>query len=129
MRITEFPFRLLPAVLGSALLAAALVGCGKGGPPTPLSADQVPAAISKAFSSAKPDLKELADRAVSSLQAEEPGKALLVLEGICAAPDLTKEQRDVASRAVLGLNEQLQAAAAKGDARAVEFLKARQATK
>ena len=125
---TVLTSKLLPHFLG--LLAAfALIGCGQGGPPAPLPADQIPAALNKSFASAPANLKELSDRIVSSLQEKDLGKALLVLQGLCAAPELTKAQRDTASRALLTLNEQIQAAAAAGDPKAQEILRQRALTK
>lgn len=118
------------ASLGCAFLLGLLsVGCGKSGPPTPLALDQIPAAMNEAFARARPDLKELSDRAVASLQNGELGKALMVTEGICATPDLTKQQRDVAARALLALNRELQAAQARGDKEAAELLRAHQRTR
>ncbi len=113
------------ASLSGALLVAFLaVSCGKSGPPPPLALDQIPSAMNRAFSRARPDLKELSERAVSSLQNHEPGKALMVIEGLSAAPDLTKEQREVAARALLTINQELQAAQARGDKQAAELLRA-----
>jgi hypothetical protein len=119
----------LAVLLCGGLLVCFGAGCGSGGPPAPLALDQIPAAITKGFATAKPEHKELADRAVSALQAKETGKALLVIQGLCGVPELTKAQRAVATRALLALNEELQAAAARGDKEAAEFLRVRQANK
>jgi hypothetical protein len=121
--------RSLAVLLCGCLLGFLGAGCGSGGPPAPLALEQIPAAINKAFATAKPEHKELADRAVSALQGKETGKALLVIQGLCGVPELTKEQRAVATRAVLALNEELRAAAARGDKDAAEFLRMRQANK
>ncbi len=121
--------RSLPAMIGSCLLVLALVGCGQSGPPAPLPVDQVPSALSTAFANAQPDLKEWVGQAVSALQSRESGKALMVLEGVCAAPELTPAQWGAATRALLALNQQLQAAAAKGDPQAIEAVRLRQVHK
>jgi RNA polymerase-interacting CarD/CdnL/TRCF family regulator len=106
-----------------------LLGCGNEGPPPPLALDQVPSALTKAFSSGPSERKELADRAISALQNKEVGKALMVVEGLARVPDLNKEQRAVVSRVLLTLNQELQAAEARGDKEAAEVLRTRQMTR
>ncbi len=108
------------------LFLALLVSCRQGGPPAPLPLDQLPTALNQAFSKARPELKELAERAGASVQNHEPAKALLVVEGLCATPDLTPSQREVATRAMVALTQELNAAQARGDKEAAELLRARQ---
>jgi hypothetical protein len=118
--------RLLTALLPALLLAFLVAGCDKNKAPQPLSLDQIPAAMNQAFAKAPTERKELVERALSALQNKEFTKALMVVEGLCAVPDLTSEQRETASRALLTLNHELQAAAQRGDKSAAEFQRLRQ---
>ena len=120
---------LRTALLPALLLSLFLAGCEKNKPPQPLSVDQIPAAMNQAFAKAPAERKELVERAVSALQNKELSKALMVVEGLCAVPDLTPEQRETASRALLTLNQELQAAAQGGDKAAAEFQRLRQSAR
>jgi uncharacterized protein YjiK len=110
-----------------AAVAMMLSGCAKEEPPKPLTVAELPAALEKAFAKAPAERKEIVARSVSALQAGQIPNALLVIESVCAIPDLTEEQRSAASRALLTLNQELQASAAKGDKAATDFQKLRQA--
>jgi len=111
------------------LLVYLTAGCAKNGPPTPLALDQIPTALNQAFDKSPAERKELVDRALSALQNKEIGKAAMVLEGLCAIPEISKKQREVATRALLTLNEELQAATQRGDKEAAEVLRLRQISK
>ena len=117
------------ALLPVLLLSLFFAGCEKNKPPQPLSVDQIPAAMNQAFAKAPAERKELVERAVSALQNKEISKALMVVEGLCAVPDLTSEQRETASRTLLTLNQELQAAAQRGDKSAAEFQRLRQSVR
>lgn len=105
------------------LVLAAGFGCNRTSPPpTPLSAEELPAAMHKAFGNAKPDTKDLAAQVVSSVQAQDYSKAFAAIQSLAGAPDLTREQSTVASRAMLTVNELLQAAQAKGDQKAAQTI-------
>ncbi len=57
-----------------ALLLVAAIGpaCDKAGPPPePLAAEEMPAAMEKAFSNAKPEIKELASQFVALVKAKD----------------------------------------------------------
>ena len=106
------------------LVLAAGFGCNRTSPPpTPLSAEELPAALEKAFSKAKPDAKDLASQVVAAVQAQDYSKAFRAIQTLAATPGLTKEQTGVASRATLTVNSLLQAAQAKGDQKAAQTLK------
>jgi hypothetical protein len=111
------------------LPACLLVSCSKIGPPAPLSLADIPRELKQVFVTASPERKELVDRAVTALENQETVKALQVIEGLCAVPDLTEPQRRVATAALLTLNQELQAAAAKGDARAKQALQKYESTR
>jgi hypothetical protein len=100
------------------------VGCNRSTPPpTPLSVEEIPAALGKAFSKAKPDAKDLANQVVALVQARDYSKAFLTMQSLASRPGLTKEQVSVTSRATLTLNSLLQAAQTKGDPQAAQTLK------
>jgi len=100
------------------------VGCNRTTPaPTPLSAEELPATIEKAFGKAQADTKDLANQVVAAVQAQDYSKAFLVVQTLGNLPGLTKEQQSVVSRATLTVNSLLQAAQTKGDANAAQTLK------
>ncbi|MCX6883476.1 MAG: hypothetical protein WCR20_00375 [Verrucomicrobiota bacterium] len=116
----------------SILAACALLvgGCSKEYEvPSALTVAELPTALEKAFSSAAAERKELVDRSIGALKEGKLPNALMVIESLCAIPDLTPTQRTVATRAVLTLNQELQSAAAKGDKSAADFQKLRQSSK
>lgn len=100
------------------------VGCNRTSPPpTPLALEELPAALDKAFGTAKPDLKDLANQVVAAVQAGDYSKAFLTIQTLASRPGLTKEQLSVTSRATLTVNGLLESAQAKGDAKAAQTLK------
>jgi len=106
------------------LIAALGAGCDKAGPPpAPLTAEELPAAMEKAFSSAKPEIKELAGQFVALVKAKNYPKAFQAMQSLMGQPGLNKEQLNVSSRASLTLNELLQAAQAAGDQKAATTIK------
>jgi hypothetical protein len=110
-------------LLGGFLLAAC------GGPPQALTEQEIPAAMEKAFESAEPKMKMLADQAVQSVQRKQYAKALLEFQSLCAFPELSKEQRNVASRSMLAVNESLQTAGSEGDKSAENLIRFHQMNK
>jgi hypothetical protein len=105
--------------------AAALAGCSKNSTssaPPPLAADQVPATIENAFNQAQPEVKSVADNVASAVKNQDPATAFEQLQDLSARPSLTSEQRSAASRAMMTVAQQLQAAAANGDQKAQEAL-------
>jgi hypothetical protein len=121
-RISLFPLLAL-------MLCLFLPACARNEAPKPLTMEEIPAVMNKAFAKAPVEQKELVERALSALQAKETAKALMVVEGLCAVPELTPEQRSAASRAVLTLNQAVQAAAQSGDKAAAEVQRMRQSTR
>ncbi len=109
----------LAVLLGLALGA----GCKRSTPPpTPLTVQELPAALDKAFSKAKPDIKDLASQLVAAVQAEEYSRAFQAVQTLASRPGLTKDQVSVTSRAMLTVNGLLQSAATKGDKKAAQTL-------
>lgn len=98
-------------------------GCNRSSPPpTPLSAQEMPAALEKAFSKAKPNIKDIANQVVAFVRAEDYSKAFLAIQNLAIQPGLTKDQVSVTSRATITVNSLLQAAESKGDKKAAQTL-------
>jgi hypothetical protein len=117
-----------PRVNGFSLaLALALMlglGCDRSvSPPAPLPIEQLPAALEKAFSKAKSEARDLASQVIASLQAEDYSKAYVGLQSLAGRPGLNKEQLSVTTRGLLTVNDLLQSAQGKGDAKAAATLK------
>jgi hypothetical protein len=117
-----------PLNLGSVALAALLglafgVGCNRSTPPpTPLPVEELPAALEKAFSKAKPEIQDLANQVVAAVQAQDYPRGFQTIQNLASRPGLTKQQVSVTSRATLTVNSLLQAAEAKGDRNAAQTL-------
>ena len=118
----------LPVLL--ALIAiCAVTGCSPGGSGQAKTEDQARAGISKAFGSASPEAKALADEAAAALQAQEDAKAFLQLSALNARQDLSREQRAAATESMLTVNKRLTEAAAKGDKEAAKLMDEYRASK
>lgn len=107
------------------------VGCNRSvPPPTPLTEQELPGAIEKAFSTVKqPEAKDLATQVVSSFQAKDYSKAFWAIQALSAVQGLSKEQANVAARASLTINSLLQTAQAQGDAKAAQTIQRYRETK
>jgi len=99
-------------------------GCKENvAPPTPIPADQLPAALEKAFAKAKAEAKDLSAQVITSIQGQDYSKAYFAMQTLATKPGLNKEQLRVTTGGLMTLNELLQAAQSKGDAKAGEVLK------
>ena len=100
------------------------LGCNRSSPPpTPLTLEELPAVMGKAFSSAKPEVKELASQILAAVQAKDYSKAFMGLQNLLGKSGLSKEQLTAASRASLTVSDLLQAAQSQGDAKAAQTIK------
>ena len=116
------PLLLLPLFFG--------FGCNRdSAPPAPLSVAEFPAVFANAFGKAKPEIKEVSDQVVAAVQAQDYPKAFNALQSLVGRAGLTKEQSSVTGRALLTVNNLLQEAQAKGDAKAAEAVKIYRSTK
>jgi len=113
----------------SALLAGG--GCHRAGdaPPQALAPEEVTPALDTAFKNANPENKQAANEVVSALQSKDDPKAFIHLQSLAARPDLTADQRAAATRSMLSVLAQLQAAAANGNKAAEDLLQAYRASK
>src|SRR5512141_2257727 len=97
--------------LGGGFLCLVLlipVSCSKHAAPEALSLDQVPSAMDNAFKKVQPDTREQVQSITTSVQNKDYAKAYLELQNLCSQPNLTAEQRQVATRSMLAVNAQLQ---------------------
>lgn len=105
------------------LVLLGTVGCDKSSTlQTPLQSGELPAAFEKVFSKAKPEVKELANQVVKSVQSQDYSRAFQDLQSLSEVPGLTKEQIGTVGRGRLTLNDLLQTAQAKGDEKAATTL-------
>jgi hypothetical protein len=112
--------------IGMALLVVVslALGCSHHDAPLePLSSAELAPALEKAFTKAKPEVRDLITQAITAVQAQDYSKAFLQLNKLQSQPDLTQEQSTVLARGILTLNGLLQSAQSKGDANAAQTLK------
>jgi hypothetical protein len=126
------PRRPLRNTLGLLAVAAlALMGCGKSGrgAPEAVSAEQAAANLKTGFQGAAPELQKEADQLGQSLSSGNLTEAYGHARGLTANPDLTRDQREAATRSMVTVMQKLQQAAASGDKQAQDTLEAHRASK
>jgi hypothetical protein len=116
------------AFLGA--LVVILCGCKRAGSSAyaPLPPEQVPQTMSQAFEQSAASVSAAARPVILAAEARDPA-AILGLHELASRPDLTAEQRKAVQRSMQALLEQARAAAARGDARSDEVMKAYRASK
>ena len=120
----------LKLTIALVLSLAYCLGCDRSSaPPAPLAAEEMPAALQKAFSGSKPEAKELANQVVLAVQVQDYSKAFLTLQSLSAQSGLKRDQQSITARAMLTVNNLLQSAQTKGDAQATETLNSYRANK
>jgi hypothetical protein len=111
----------------SLFLLAALLWCGgcrrEAAPPSPLAAEQIPAALQQAFAKAAPEAKELVGHITTALAGQDYSKAFYAIQALSSQSGLTKNQQSTLGRSLLTVNNLLQSAQAKGDADAAQTIK------
>lgn len=107
MMNAKTPYWIITSV---AVLALALVGCGKKGVDT--------SKLEKSFASAQADAKGAVDSAVSSIKAGDHASAMASLQRAAAQAQLTPQQEAALKDVIAQVQEQLQQAVKKaaGDA-------------
>ncbi|MBM3881778.1 MAG: hypothetical protein FJ387_18985 [Verrucomicrobia bacterium] len=109
------------------LLAA---GCSqKVTAPEPLALDQVSSSLATAFQGAKVELQTLASAAAGAVDTQRYDQALLALQSLSTQSGLSPEQRDIAARAMLTVNQELAAQATTGNQAAQQTLQQRRMDK
>jgi len=108
--------------IGLCLVAAS--GCHKqSAAPQTIEAARVPEVIQDAFQNANPELKAEVETIETAAKNQDPA-AITNLMLLMHRPDLTPQQRSAASRCLPSLLISAQQAAAQGDERAAEAVKA-----
>ncbi len=115
------------AVIAASLLL--LAGCSKGAPPKPMALEDVPSSLEAAFKDAQPEAKSTAEAVLAAIQAKDEAKAFLELNALVGRDDLTPAQRDVVSRAMATMAQQVQEVAAQGNEQAEQTLETYRARK
>jgi len=111
-------------------LAISFAGCKKAAPPVePISIESAVAELGKAFGTATGKAKSLANDASKAITAKEYAAAGQALSGLTSIPEITADQRSVASRCLISVNEKLQEAAAQGSPEAIQQIQIHNFTK
>lgn len=71
----------------------------------------------------------MAEQAVSAFETEQYPRALVTFQNILKVPDISEDQRALASRCLITINEKLRAAEEAGDNTAAQFREFNAATK
>ncbi len=120
MKTLRFNF-LLTILL---LAVASVTGCSRSNPPpTPLTMEELPGVVEKAFSTANPELKGLATGILAAFQAKDYAKAFMGIQNLLGKPDLNPEQTTALTRASMTVSDLVQTAQSQGDAKATQVLK------
>ncbi|HSA03327.1 MAG TPA: hypothetical protein P5055_21575 [Candidatus Paceibacterota bacterium] len=109
--------RSLMAVLAAALL---VVGCGGG--EKSVSVDDAAAGAQKAFAAAGAEVKGAIDKAVTAYRANDFVGAVVMLQSVQDAPNLTADQTKAIDDLTRAVYEKLAALVEKGDPKAQQAL-------
>ena len=120
----------IPRALILAISLVCACGCRRAdGPPPPLSLEQLPGAVEKAFAQTNPAASEKVKELLTALRDKDYSKALMALQAVSAMPGLNRAQADVAGAGLITLNNALQEAQSQGDQNAAQTLQSYRATK
>jgi hypothetical protein len=99
----------LKALWGWALIAMLFFcGCGGGDKPfQPLGLSELPDALMTGFAKADPTARMHADFVASNVRSNQWAQASIGLNDLVSFPKLTKEERKLASRAQMTVNQQI----------------------
>jgi hypothetical protein len=116
----------------AASVALLCSSCGKNdttSAPPPLSQDQIPSAISQAFVNSDKETQDQANIYVNDEKNHNFAAAFEEIQHLTHRPGLTPDQRAVLAGAFRTTSQEVQEAAAKGDAQADQALRSYSATK
>lgn len=106
-------------------LAAFLsTGCNKdtSSAPVPMPVEEMPAAFKRAFEHADKAIQDQANRYLAAVQKKDAVEAFNEIRDLSMNPALTEDQRSMLGRARMTTAQQLQSAAAAGDAKSTDTL-------
>ncbi len=129
MTIRSFCSSLLFSTL---VLAVLVVGCGREQEPQvpeALGVGEAPATLEEAFGKAPEDVRSEAFEASALIKGGDYSMALVVLQKLCARPELTGDQRTLATRSMLTAQQEVNKAAERGDEESKKLLKYRSMNK
>lgn len=110
------------------LLGAA--GCQNAAPPVePITIEMAVGEITRVFTKSSGKTKAIANEAAKAITANDFALASKALTALTAIPELEEEQRSVASRCLISVNEKLQEAAVQGNPEAMQQIQIHQLTK
>lgn len=119
----------LLVALGIAVMVCA-VGCGhRTSVPEEIAVEEVPGALDNAFVKAEPGTRQLVRQVTGNLNAQNYPLAYRQLQSLSSRSGLTPQQSQMAARALLSVNQRLQAAQRQGDPMAANELKRYRVTK
>ena len=107
-------------------------GCGeeKYTGPESVEPSQVNEVINNAFADASEEVKNVVQETVSSYAKGDFTKSSSILQALLSRKDITDEQRQTGSRCLMTVNDEMQRSIQeKGDRKAEQYLKYRNATK
>lgn len=116
----------------SLALALLFVGCGgeqQSQAPEALSVSEAPSTLEQAFAKAPEEVRTEAMEASRLMTGGDYSMALVILQKLCARTELTGDQRTLATRSMLTAQQQVAAAAERGDEESKKLLKYRSMTK
>lgn len=112
------------------LLAAGLMGCGRGGAaPEAVPVGEAPSKVRQAFDSSGAELKKAADEASQALADGAYDVSLGRIADLSARADLSPEQRQALAQSRIAVMRKLQEQAAAGDAKANQIMEMHRASK
>lgn len=96
-------------ILLGALAATVLIACSQKNPaPEALALEEVPEAIRGAFANAEESLKEQAEQTATSVSENKLAAASMQLKMLSSIRELDQKQREVVTRSMYAVNDQLQ---------------------
>ncbi len=105
-------------------------GCSDSAKPVePVALADIPSLVNAAFKDAKDPAKSLASQVVDAVEQKDWAKASVGAEALLSAPGTTAEQNKLVGRCLLAINQQVNEAAAAGNAQAEQLQQVRRAEK
>jgi TolA-binding protein len=90
------------------VLLIALVGCGRGAAPAPMSLQEIPAALQKAFQGSKDELKMQIQGVSMQVEHNQLSPASFQLQNLLGDRSLSKDQSALIARVLVTINASLQ---------------------
>lgn len=108
------------------VLSLLISGCGeeKYTGPESVNSDQVNTVMNESFADASEDVKKVVQDLLVSYSKNEFTKASAIMQALLTRTDITDSQRQMASRCLMTINDEMKRAIAeKGDRKAEQYLR------